>query len=321
MTQFDQILSKIIYDVKYILIHRPVLYLSFLLLLAEIWYGIEWRDNKRGKHDGSFKGTRYFETKHPTSGSFVRPKLVTFGVDIQTAVEEKYFSSTGAEINNGEDEVLYNNFDKNQIMLNCVNLASCKISQLGPLDFFKQKCPHMKELDLEGNLLTSWSQIFDVLSHLKDLKLINVSNNSLALPETSKFAFDDVVFENIEHLILNRMNYTWNEIEQVVKHFPNLIELKVCFNLIDSIDKPISASLLRKLKVLDLESNKLYEWEHLKRFGALKELEVLYANDTGIAQVSFAETAFPNKTDLFPKLKLLSLNDNKINEVTFFKGF
>ena len=29
----------------------------------EIWYGIEWMDASRGKHDGSFKGRRYFTTR------------------------------------------------------------------------------------------------------------------------------------------------------------------------------------------------------------------------------------------------------------------
>ena len=29
----------------------------------EIWYGIEWIDVSRGKHDGSFKGRRYFTTR------------------------------------------------------------------------------------------------------------------------------------------------------------------------------------------------------------------------------------------------------------------
>jgi hypothetical protein len=34
--------------------------------------------------------------------------------------------------------------------------------------------PLITEMDLEGNLLNSWNQIFGVLNELKNLKLINV---------------------------------------------------------------------------------------------------------------------------------------------------
>lgn len=31
------------------------------------WLGVEWDDPTRGKHDGQYKGVRYFECKHPHS--------------------------------------------------------------------------------------------------------------------------------------------------------------------------------------------------------------------------------------------------------------
>ena len=39
------------------------------------WVGLEWDAEGRGKHDGNYKGTRYFECVDGF-GSFVRPDTV-----------------------------------------------------------------------------------------------------------------------------------------------------------------------------------------------------------------------------------------------------
>lgn len=59
------------------------------------------------------------------------------------------------------------------------------------------------------------------------------------------------------------------KINRVVKHFPKLVTLKVCFNSITEI-KELSRSLIDNLRILDLESNPLKEWRHLKKLGELK---------------------------------------------------
>ncbi|CAJ0838015.1 11667_t:CDS:2, partial [Entrophospora sp. SA101] len=38
-----------------------------------IWYGVEWDNISRGKHDGLHDGVRYFTCSVPNSGSFIRP--------------------------------------------------------------------------------------------------------------------------------------------------------------------------------------------------------------------------------------------------------
>lgn len=44
-----------------------------------IWYGVEWDEPTRGKHDGCVDGIQYFKTSKPGAGSFIRPnKVATF---------------------------------------------------------------------------------------------------------------------------------------------------------------------------------------------------------------------------------------------------
>ena len=57
---------------------------------------------------------------------------------------------------------------------------------------------------------------------------------------------------------------------QVIAYFPNLVQLKVCFNLIKEIDL-LDRNLMNSLKLLDLESNPIKEWKYIKKLGELKK--------------------------------------------------
>lgn len=37
-----------------------------------IWLGIDWDNAKNGRHGGYFMEVKYFDTHHPTSGSFLK---------------------------------------------------------------------------------------------------------------------------------------------------------------------------------------------------------------------------------------------------------
>ena len=50
--------------------------------------------------------------RRPTSGSFVKPSKVDVGIDIWTAIQEKYFAKhefTNSDDQN-QDQLMYNNF-------------------------------------------------------------------------------------------------------------------------------------------------------------------------------------------------------------------
>lgn len=55
-----------------------------------------------------------------------------------------------------------------------IGLAGCKISEVNGSSKLSLKFPSLVELDLDENLLSVWSQIFTVLSELKNLKIFNV---------------------------------------------------------------------------------------------------------------------------------------------------
>ncbi|KAG6376309.1 CAP Gly-rich domain-containing protein [Boletus reticuloceps] len=56
-----------------------------------LWYGVEWDDPTRGRHDGIKDGKRYFSCRIPDAGSFIRPSAhLSFGRSFLTALTMKY---------------------------------------------------------------------------------------------------------------------------------------------------------------------------------------------------------------------------------------
>ncbi|VDM34735.1 unnamed protein product [Hydatigera taeniaeformis] len=55
-----------------------------------VWLGIDWDNPKSGRHDGTFKGIKYFTTHHPTSGSFLKPEKASLGTSLEEAIVTRY---------------------------------------------------------------------------------------------------------------------------------------------------------------------------------------------------------------------------------------
>lgn len=58
--------------------------------------------------------------------------------------------------------------------LECISLSDSNVSSIETIEVLSEKFPNVKELDLDKNLLNSWSQIFTILKHLKQIKTINL---------------------------------------------------------------------------------------------------------------------------------------------------
>ena len=56
-----------------------------------------------------------------------------------------------------------------------VSLAYCKINSIHRVDSFKVIFKCVKEIDIEGNLINSWDQVFTILDNLNSITLLNVT--------------------------------------------------------------------------------------------------------------------------------------------------
>ncbi|XP_068679242.1 tubulin-specific chaperone E-like isoform X1 [Montipora foliosa] len=298
------------------------------------WYGIEWEDNSRGKHDGTHEGIKYFECKHPTSGSFVRPKKVDFGIGIIEALKQRYGQgSDGINQENmfvvgrkkqrtvvemvGADSVQekQSNYQK----LQEVSLSGMPVN--GPdrhlnLSLF---APYISELELSNTLLSSWEDVASITKDMQHLHKLNLSENMLKLPSAPETLLPS--FSQVKVIFLNRMELHWEEVETIVGMMPSLKELHVCHNCLRNLrlkkGQVSELHRLQNLRLLNLEGNQISEWEAVLKLGHLPRLDQLILNDNGITKIELGNKVQDEQgsQSLFPALQSLYLSKNKINEV------
>uniref|UniRef100_A0A8B9KT67 Tubulin-specific chaperone E n=1 Tax=Astyanax mexicanus TaxID=7994 RepID=A0A8B9KT67_ASTMX len=177
-----------------------------------LWLGVEWDNPDRGKHDGSHEGVCYFTCRHPTGGSFVRPKKVSFGVNFLTAVKLRYElcldEALGEEVKISTKTVKMVGFESimekqsnNRLSitsspsslshafsrLRVLTLNNCSITWSQVLDCAPM-WPNIEELFLNDNSITELQRPTDVL---QGLKVLDLSNNSLvqeSVPQISNLS-------------------------------------------------------------------------------------------------------------------------------------
>ncbi|KAK4472270.1 hypothetical protein MN116_003538 [Schistosoma mekongi] len=65
------------------------------------WLGINWDNESRGRHDGTYNGVRYFQANSPTSGSFVKPSKVSLGTSLEEALVYRYAVCATCQLETG----------------------------------------------------------------------------------------------------------------------------------------------------------------------------------------------------------------------------
>ncbi|XP_026130660.1 tubulin-specific chaperone E-like isoform X1 [Carassius auratus] len=196
-----------------------VRYVGPVLPTTGLWLGVEWDDPERGKHDGSHEGVRYFTCRHPTGGSFVRPKKASFGVDYVTALKQRYEVELqeviGEELKISSKTVMMVGFEdikQKQRLENLteVGLRRCEVSGPGAENEIRNTTPLAQSLDLSGNLLSSWEVLAAITEQLESLRELQLSQNRLSISsEPSRLS---PAFSCLRLLSLNSCALTWTQV-------------------------------------------------------------------------------------------------------------
>uniref|UniRef100_A0A8B9BMG6 Tubulin-specific chaperone E n=1 Tax=Anser brachyrhynchus TaxID=132585 RepID=A0A8B9BMG6_9AVES len=136
------------------------------------------------------------------------------------------------------------------------------------------------------------------------------SENKMKFPSTSISVCN--VFSKLKILALNQTEITWTEVLVCARGWPAVEELYLTSNNITVLERP--DNVLQTLKLLDLSDNQLLDGNQLHQIAHLPRLEQLILRNTGISSIHFPDSEFGHKTKMFPSLKRLAINDNKISQ-------
>ncbi|CAN1855259.1 Tubulin-folding cofactor E [Linum perenne] len=209
-----------------------------------IWVGVDW-DTGEGKHDGTVKGTRYFQAKSENSGSLARPHNLSSGISFLEALCIRYKGQATKEEEDGMyvlsttnrrvsvefvgKEKIQDKLSRFEELTNA-SLSFLGVNSPGSSAEIGSNLPNLKELDLTGNLLSEWKDIGTICEQLPSLKALNLSHNLMAdvvtgLPRLS----------SIRVLVLNCTGVKWTQVEELEHLLPVIEELHLMGNGISEI--------------------------------------------------------------------------------------
>ncbi|KAI0501485.1 hypothetical protein KFK09_016430 [Dendrobium nobile] len=297
------------------------------------WIGVDWDDGD-GKHDGRVNGVQYFRATNEQSASFVRLKNLSGGISL---LEALYLRYRGESTKQEEDEMYVFSSSKRRVSIQLVgkskieeklkhfedlNSASMPYFGVGSINTsqeIRNVVPNLKELDLTGNLLSSWQDINSLCEALPSLENLNLTNNLLEadVPELPSFS-------NIRILVLNNCGVTWKQVERLGQYLHAVEELHLMGNkmtlLLPSELDITNIKGFNSLRLLNLENNCICSWEEVLKLAKLRRLEQLHLNKNKLTHIFYpTNRSLPGLQDTcyvpFEKLECLLLGSNQIDDL------
>lgn len=274
-----------------------------------VWYGVEWDQEARGKHDGSYNGRRYFvceESGH--RGSLVQKKVLTERISLSTALQRRYSD-------NGD----------------LSELSVCSVSGMCvccATESMEGLVPELKDLNLSNNLIGSWREASRVVGFCPHLDTLNLSGNRIRVEHQSHLA-------SLRQLVLCSMNLHTDDLKCIVMSCPELEELVVHDNAVDTL-RSLADFLPKSMKRLDVSRNQIRSWSEVMSLAVLPHLDRLVLSENKIEAITSpltSDTTWHMLSDLsvnlnplsqwssitalnqLPKLVKLRINDTKLADL------
>ncbi|CAI2351267.1 unnamed protein product [Caenorhabditis sp. 36 PRJEB53466] len=280
------------------------------------WVGLEWDEASRGKHDGSVKGRRYFQTRHPTGGSLMKAEIVPAPTDLLFEIRDRYVKGESVEneieltrtskkielIGMAQTTAKQSNIEK---LINIV-LDNRSVGLPPPID--SPQFMQCRELNLYANLLYKWKTVRQILQHFPRIQELNLRRNRMnELIENddgdSENGEDSVYSKSCKKLMISECTLSESSIDSVLRRFPSTSEVVAFGNDLSKFS--VSDSVASRLTSLDLEDNPLGSIDSIE--GSFPNLIHLSLANCGIT--SLIEFDGSSK---FPRLEYLNLRKNLI---------
>lgn len=295
-----------------------------------IWVGVEWDDVSRGKHDGRVAGKRYFQTVHPYSGSLMRAEKVNQFETLEEAIFDRYYEKEENPLDEfllreaqqfmhaplleivGMDKISKKQSHLGQ--LSDVSVAFCNVNFAGNLGQFK----NLTSLDVSSTLIWNWRIVAEIVRQLPALEFIDLANNRLTVPTEADIEQYKETFAQLKGLNLRNCGYSWNELLQAARLWPDIEFLSLQDNNFGQLTKVTNQKIFKQLKKLDLQGNGLANFQDILHLGHLKALKELLLGNNRFESIKFPECG-DGFVDEFPALESITLRDNPVtNELELF---
>ncbi|CAG9790164.1 unnamed protein product [Diatraea saccharalis] len=291
------------------------------------WYGVEWDDPARGKHDGSVEDVQYFKTSKPGAGSFIRPNKIAPFRTCADAIR-KYYGDREDETVAAHRRTVINEWKREMGAPFIEMVGFEKIHQKQKFDRLLEVCvhdqnvakagdvaslcPNVRSIDVSRNLFSNWREVIQLGAQLPDLRELDVSKNRMAIDMPQETLTQlSVNFANLEKLNISVCDYEWSDLLALSHLWPKVNEIIAAYNRIKTITPPTIT--LRTLTILRLDGNPLDSWYEVMNLGRLKNLKTLSLNDCFIEEIRFNDDPHC-KIDFFENLEVLFLNRNRIKD-------
>lgn len=227
------------------------------------WYGVEWDDPSRGKHNGEYKGEKLFDVSVPNSGSFLRASSVKKSVKISDIIHE--YSLVGGSL----------------------SLDSTNVSQVGTFENFPEV---IKTVNVAYSLVGSFQFIWDLLSLGKNIECLTMGRvHFVEFPKTSSTY-------NLQEIVLNDTNILESQLEILLKAFPNLKSIDISNTKIRDFKVLQLCTQLETIKLNNLEITSFADV--IDSIESLPNIKNLYLNNNLIKKIEFKQGKLQNLESL-----------------------